>query len=52
MDQLKQDLEALELGPMGDEDLDRMRRIGNHVYRNVNPVKAQLRGIMTIRPWS
>jgi aryl-alcohol dehydrogenase-like predicted oxidoreductase len=52
MDQLKEDLEALELGPMNDEELDRMRRIGDHVYKNVNPLKANLSGIMTIRFWS
>ncbi len=49
MEQLKEDLEALELGPMSEEELDRMRRIGDHVYKNVNPLKAQLSGIMTIR---
>jgi len=49
MEQLKEDLGALELGPMSEEELDRMRRIGDHVYKNVNPMKAQLSGIMTIR---
>jgi aryl-alcohol dehydrogenase-like predicted oxidoreductase len=49
MGQLKEDLEALELGPMSEEELDRMRRIGDHVYGNVNPLRAQLSGIMTIR---
>ena len=49
MEQLKEDLEALELGPMSEEELDRMRRIGDHVYKNVNPMKAQLTGMMTIR---
>ena len=49
MEQLKEDLEALDLGPMSEEELDRMRRIGDHVYKNVNPLKAQLSGIMTIR---
>jgi hypothetical protein len=34
---------------MSEEELDRMRRIGNHVYKNVNPMKAQLMGMMTIR---
>ena len=52
MEQLKEDLEALELGPMSPEELDRMRRIGDHVYKNVNPWRAQLSGIMTIRLWS
>ena len=52
MGQLKENLGALELGPMSEEELDRMRRIGDHVYKNVNPVKAQLRGLMTIRLWS
>ncbi len=49
MEQLKEDLGALELGPMSEEELDRMRRIGDHVYKNVNLLKAQLSGIMTIR---
>ncbi len=49
MQQLKEDLEALELGPMSEEELDRMRRIGDHVYKGVNPWKAQLSGMMTIR---
>jgi aryl-alcohol dehydrogenase-like predicted oxidoreductase len=49
MEQLKEDLEALELGPMSEEELDRMRHIGDHVYKNVNLIKAQLSGIMTIR---
>ncbi len=49
MEQLREDLEALELGPMSEVELDRMRRIGDHVYKNVNPLKAQLSGIMTIR---
>ncbi len=52
MMQLQEDLEALELGPMSEEEQERMRRIGDHVYKNVNPVKAQLSGMMTIRPWS
>lgn len=49
MEQLKEDLEALELGPMSEEELDRMRRTGDHVYNNVNPLKVQLTGLMTIR---
>ncbi len=51
MEQLKEDLEALERGPMSDAELERMRRIGDHVYRNVNPLKAQFSGFMTIRLW-
>ena len=51
MQQLKEDLRALELGPMSEDELDRMRRIGDHVYRNVHPLRAQLSGIMTIRLW-
>jgi len=52
MEQWKEDLKALDRGPMSEEELDRMRRIGDHVYRNVHPLKAQLSGIMTIRLWS
>jgi aryl-alcohol dehydrogenase-like predicted oxidoreductase len=49
MEQLREGLRALELGPMSREELDRMRRIGDHVYRNVHPLKAQLSGMMSIR---
>jgi len=49
MEQLEEDLEALELGPMSEAALDRMRRLGDHVDKNVNPWKAQLTGLMTIR---
>ena len=49
MEQWREDLEALELGPMSEEELEHMRRIGDHVHKNVNLIKAQLSGIMTIR---
>jgi predicted aldo/keto reductase-like oxidoreductase len=49
MEQLREDLETLELGPMSEGELARMRRIGDHVYKNVHLVRAQLSGIMTIR---
>lgn len=49
MEQLREDLQALDLGPMSRDEMDRMRRIGDHVYRNVHPLKAQLSGMMTIR---
>ena len=52
MEQLKEDLEALDLGPMSEKELDRMRRIGDHVYTRVSLLRAQLSGIMTIRLWS
>jgi aryl-alcohol dehydrogenase-like predicted oxidoreductase len=32
MEQMQAALQALELGPLGDEDLERMRRIGDHVH--------------------
>jgi aryl-alcohol dehydrogenase-like predicted oxidoreductase len=49
MKQLREDLECLRKGPMNDEELRRMHRIGDHVYGNVSPLKAQLRSIRTIR---
>ena len=49
MEQLREDLEALELGPMSEEELGRMRRIGDHVYQKVSTWRAQLSGIATIR---
>lgn len=49
MKQLQQDLECLKRGPMSEEEMERMRRIGDHIYRNVSPVRTQLRSIRTIR---
>jgi len=49
MEQLREDLKALELGPMSEGELGRMRRIGDHVYRKVSTWRAQLSGIATIR---
>lgn len=49
MKQLKEDLIALERGPMSEEELDRMRRIGDYVYRKESPLKAQLKSIRSIR---
>lgn len=51
IEQLKEDLETIDLGPMSEEELGRMRRIGDHVYKNVSPLKAQLSGFMTLRLW-
>ena len=34
MEQMQSALPALELGPLGDEDLERMRRIGDYVHRH------------------
>jgi aryl-alcohol dehydrogenase-like predicted oxidoreductase len=42
MAELRQNLECLEQGPMSDEELERMRRIGRHVYASGAPWKAQL----------
>jgi aryl-alcohol dehydrogenase-like predicted oxidoreductase len=49
MKQLKEDLSALELGPMSEEELERMRRIGDYVYKKESPLKAQLKSIRSIR---
>jgi len=43
--ELRQNLECLEEGPMSDEELERMRRIGRHVYECGAPWKAQLGSI-------
>ena len=45
MKQLEEDLECLERGPMGGEELEWMRRIGAAVYDRVAPWKAQLRAM-------
>jgi aryl-alcohol dehydrogenase-like predicted oxidoreductase len=49
MKQLMEDLTALELGPMSEEELGRMRRIGDYVYQKESPLKAQLKSIKSIR---
>ncbi len=48
MQELRQNLECLEQGPMSDEELERMRRIGRHVYESSAPRKAQLKSITGI----
>lgn len=48
MEQLRQDLECLEQGPMGGEELERMRRIGSHVYERGGVWRAQLGAIMGV----
>jgi aryl-alcohol dehydrogenase-like predicted oxidoreductase len=45
MRQLEENLACLEQGPMRDEELERMRRIGSHVYAKGAPWKAQLRSM-------
>ena len=53
MRQLEENLKCLEQGPMSDEELERMRRIGSAVYSRGAPWKAQLRAMMGIlRPAS
>ena len=49
MQQLKEDLTALELGPMNEEELKRMRRIGDYVYEKESPLKAQFKSIRSIK---
>jgi len=46
--QLKEDLTALDLGPMSEEEQKRMRRIGDYVYRKESPLKAQFKSIKSI----
>jgi aryl-alcohol dehydrogenase-like predicted oxidoreductase len=48
MEQLKQNLECLELGPMSAEELERMRRIGHYVHENSSPWRAQLRAMLGV----
>jgi aryl-alcohol dehydrogenase-like predicted oxidoreductase len=48
MEQLVQNLECLEQGPMSEEELERMRRIGRHVYQKGAPWRAQLRAVMGV----
>jgi predicted aldo/keto reductase-like oxidoreductase len=49
MKQLKEDLIALKLGPMSKEEQERMRRIGDYVYKKESPLKAQLKSIRSIK---
>lgn len=49
MAQLNEDLLALEEGPMNAEELERMRRIGDHVHYNVSGMKDQLKGMGSIK---
>jgi aryl-alcohol dehydrogenase-like predicted oxidoreductase len=46
--QLEQNLECLEQGPMSEEELERMRRIGSHVYEKSSAWKAQLRAMVGV----
>ena len=48
MKQLKEDLTVLELGPMDEEEIARMRYIGDHIYNNVPALKAQLKSLSSI----
>ena len=48
MEELRQNLECLEQGPMSEEELERMRRIGSHVYASGAPWKAQLGAVAGI----
>jgi aryl-alcohol dehydrogenase-like predicted oxidoreductase len=49
MKQLKEDLTALEIGPMSEEEQERMRRIGDYVYKKESPFRAQLKSISSIK---
>ena len=49
MKQLTEDLEALEQGPMSEEERFRMCRIGDYVHGNIHPLKDDFRAIKTIR---
>ena len=48
MGELRQNLECLEQGPMSDEELERMRRIGRHVYQSSAAWRAQLGAIVGV----
>ncbi len=47
MEQLRQNLKVIDLGPLDEAELARMRRIGDYVYQQQSPLTAQLRAIMT-----
>ena len=49
MEQLKQNLQVLDLGPMTEEGIARIRRIEDQVYTNESPLKAQFKSFRTIR---
>ena len=49
MKQLTEDLEALEEGPLSEEERARMRRIGGYVHANTHALKDDFRAIRTIR---
>ncbi len=40
VDELRANLEALELGPLSDAEMARMRRIGDHLYGKPRPARA------------
>ncbi len=46
MTELQQDLECLDQGPMEGEELERMRRIGEYVYKKRPAWRAQLRAML------
>jgi hypothetical protein len=48
MRQLNEALDCLEKGPMSEEELERMRRIGSVVYKQGAPWRAQLRAMIGI----
>jgi predicted aldo/keto reductase-like oxidoreductase len=48
MRQLRENLRILEMGPMSEEEMDRMRHIGDHVYKNESSLKAMLKSINSI----
>ncbi len=49
MEQLRQNLKIIEQGPMNEEELERMRYIGEYVYKNSSQIKDNLRGLSTIK---
>jgi len=46
--ELRENLACLEQGPMSEEEIERMERIGRHVYASGAPWKAQLGAIASI----
>jgi len=49
MDQLRQDLFAMEQGPMSEKELIHMRCVGDHVHQHIPRFLDNLRGLRTIR---
>ena len=48
-EQLREDLKALDEGPMPDEELERMRKIGDYIYHSVSSTRDHIRSLRSIK---